>query len=1220
MKFNQILFAGLVTASVLPAQSFADDTDLYLNPAANNVRPQVLIIFDNSGSMDTIVEGLPGGYESSEDYPPLDSANSYDDGMVYFAIGVGIDEAGLGIPDSPSETNRFNVLLNGCTVAREALGTYGRFTGYIREYITSGNGKGTWQPIKNNSGKDQNNPVDCYEDIPALKTDNNSDITSFSAGYPVDSLKSGNGNNAVYIPWGASPGVNGFNTGELVTLYSANYLRWYRHYQKAIEDGTAPGEYPDQTRLAIAKTAISSVISTVPSVDFGLAVFNLNFPNEGDSDGGRIVAGIKQRTASEKEALINTITNLPAETNTPLCETLYEAYRYFSGGAIQFGHSDSDYNGNSDGINIKYDANKPMYDTSIESGGSYISPLSKCNRVAHVIYITDGAPVLDKSADDFVEKLGGAPFTYRAAEGEQPAKESYLPALAEYMFNNDLSDAEGFQRVVTHTIGFSLGEDEEAAEPLLIETAKRSTDAKSGLRGTYSRADNTVQLIEAITKLIGEIDSNGQRFSAPGVAYSSADPTRTLDAAYYALFEPSPSPKWTGNLKKLKVNSSGALVDVNGDPAIDSSGSITNKACTIWSDCSANGDKTGYLDENGDAVDGGNIVAAGGAARSIVPRERRLFSDLGGLKQFSANDGPSLPNISSTISMFSSVAGGESNLASYMGIPTENLNDELIRAFEWIQGWNVDVASYKETGEVDEYTSIDIGGVRADIMGDPLHSQPLAIDYGDHTKIFVGTNHGMMHAFKDTSDVVSESWAFMPYELLPNVSVIRRNDYSMGHGVYGIDGSPVAYIERNGSEISKAWLFFGMRRGGQSYYALDVTSDTPVFKWKISNESDGFGDLGQTWSTPVVTKIPGFDGPVLIFGGGYNAGYDSGGGKNASGRMVYIVDASNGELLHSFGATADTTLPNIQDSIVGSIATLDSNSDGYTDRLYAADLGGNVWRMDLPSADKSTWSGFKFAELGGNLPSTDRRFFYEPSVAQTYFTNTTEVTVTDESGTTTTVAYQNVPYDAVTLGSGNRADPLSLNAEDMFFVLQDRYVVSQQFGDGATAIPSPITFANLYDVTSAAPSTEAENIAFGTKLGWYYNFAVTGEKSLSPSVIIKGKVYFTSFIPTQPSANQDVCSVSSVGRLYTLDLHKGTRYTESYIKDVCDNCIPQPPKIITPPPCDSDTCTPEELLNPPPPVLIIGKGNCDQNGENCTGTVDLESGLTTNKIYYHIDE
>lgn len=1213
MKLYRFLFASLAAALVIPVQTFADDTELYLNPAQNNVRPQVLIIFDNSASMDTLVEGLPGGYvnDPSKPYEPIDSANSYDDGMIYFTIGTGLDESGLGIPDSPSETNRFNDLLNGCAEARKALATYGRFSGYIREYITNGNGKGTWQPIKQNSGKEENNPVDCWEDVAAGNTSNNSDNvpnTSFPDGFPQDGVYSGK----TYSPWGLVANVKGFNSGELVTLYTANYLRWYRQYEKELATGNVtPGTFPTQTRLAIAKTAISSVISTVPSIDFGLAVFNLNYPREGDSDGGRIVAAIKQRSTAEKDALINTVTNLPADTNTPLCETLYEAYRYFSGGEVYFGHADKNYNGGS----VHYTANQPMYDVSAESNGSYISPLSKCNKVAHIIYITDGAPVLDKNADTLIKELGGEPFTYLEAQGDQSAKESYLPALAGYMFDNDMSPVEGFQRVITHTIGFSLGNDEDAAEPLLIETAKRSVDSKGQVWGTYSRADNTIELIAAITKLVAEIDKTGQRFSAPGVAFSSADPTRTLESAYYALFEPSQSPKWTGNLKKLKVNSSGVLVDAKNAPAIDASGGISDNACTIWSACSANGD-VGYINDN-QIIDGGNIVAAGGAARVINPdlASRRMYSDIG--------DSGGLIQLTKTNAV--NFAGSADALATYMGLAVTDVDNELTDAFNWIYGWNVDAASKNPDGSVKEYTSIGVGlggnregNIRADIMGDPLHSQPLAIDFGDHTMIFVGTNHGVMHAFNDSGTSVEESWAFMPYQLLPNLSIIRRNDYSVGHSEYGLDGSPVSYIERDGSAIKTAWLYFGMRRGGQSYFAMDVSNSTPSLKWEISNEKAGFSDLGQTWSTPIVTKIPGNNSkPVLIFGGGYNPGYDSGNGQNSVGRMVYIVDADTGALIHTFGASGDTVLPNIEDSIVGSIATLDSNGDGITDRLYASDLGGNVWRMDMPSTDNKKWSGFKFASVGGtNNTANDRRFFYEPTVAQTYFSDITKVTVTDSTGQTSSVtSSQNVPYDAVTLGSGNRANPLGTDINDKFFVFQDRNVVTQQFGDGATVIPAPLIYPdNLYDVTSAAPATESENIAFSEKRGWYFSFPGMGEKSLSPSVIIKGKVYFTSFTPTGPAPDPNSCSISSAGRLYILDLHKGGRYQQNYYIDICDNCIPQPPKIITPP---VDETKPEVI---PEPVLIIGKGTCDEKGENCTGTVSLDSGLETNRIYYHIDE
>lgn len=1191
MKLKKCLCGLLFVLVGASGQVSADDTDLYLIPPPNQGRAKVLIIFDNSASMDTIETGVPGGYDPTKEYPPVGSSNSYQGRMIYFTVGSGMDDSSLPVPDSPSESRRFNDALNGCAVAKEALDTYGRFTGYIREFVFSGNAKGTWQQIKENSGAEKNNPVDCWEDIEAANPSNNGitvDGVTYGYGYPQNSVKDGNN----YIPYSSEANAlgnaqsMGFNQGELVTLYTDNYLRWYTLYKNGELD-----DAQDLSRLEIAQTAIAGVISSMPTVDFGLAVFNMNFDSEGERDGGRIVAGIRNRTAPEKDALINTVENLPAETNTPLCETLFEAYRYFSGGPITFGHSDRDYNG----YRIKYTANRPRYDETIEIDGYYDSPMSVCSDIAYVIYITDGVPTLDSSADDEIismtsasgvnSKGNYAPYPYIGRDGEEI---SYLPALASYMAHNDiLPNTEKRQRVVTHTIGFALEEGSEA-EPLLEETARRGD-------GEYRAANSVADLQQAFSNMLDSITDEGQRFSAPGVAFSNADPTRTLDSAYYALFSPSQGPKWAGNLKKLKVNSSGVLIDANGSPAISSSGGIADTACSLWSRCSPLPD--------------GNDVQEGGAARTIVPDSRTIYSNIkvgGGLAILNKNQA-------------SSYAGGDLDLLTHMNmsVAAGTENAELEKAFEWIKGKNVD------TDENGEFTSDDYNGVRGDILGDPMHSQPLAIDFssGDSTnvRIFVGTNHGLLHAFKDTGSSVEESWAFMPYELLSNVQELRDNSFANGHSVYGIDGSPVSYLERNDSGvITKAWLFFGMRRGGNSYYAFDVTSpDSPKMMWRIDNNSAGFVNMGQTWSTPVVTKVPGSDRPVVIFGGGYNLGYDANTGSNSDGRNVYLVDAETGVLKHSFGVDGNTALTGIEHSIAGSIATLDSNSDGATDRLYAADLGGNVWRMDMPSENTASWSGFKFASLGGTLASSDRRFFYEPVVAQTVFTNVTQVTVTDADGnTSTTTAYQNVPYDAVTLGSGNRASPLATDAEDMFFVLQDRNVVTKTFGGSGATVPNPITLANLYDVTSAAPSSDSENIEFGTKLGWFRNFSIDGEKSLSPSAIIKGDVYFTSFVPAQTTPEtEDSCLISSTGRLYRYDLHKGGRYNYEFL-EVCEDCIPQPPKIITPPKDPDDPDNPDN----PDAALIIGRGECDENGENCSGTVALETGLTTNKIYYHVNE
>ncbi|MGX2952837.1 hypothetical protein ACWAU3_07245 [Shewanella sp. JL219SE-S6] len=85
------------------------------------------------------------------------------------------------------------------------------------------------------------------------------------------------------------------------------------------------------------------MIVTTPGVDLGLAIFNLNFKLEGERDGGRIISGIKSMTAASKIELINRINDISYAQATPLCETFYEAFRYFSGKGVHFADKDSDY-------------------------------------------------------------------------------------------------------------------------------------------------------------------------------------------------------------------------------------------------------------------------------------------------------------------------------------------------------------------------------------------------------------------------------------------------------------------------------------------------------------------------------------------------------------------------------------------------------------------------------------------------------------------------------------------------------------------------------------------------------------------------------------------------------------------------------------------------------------------------------------------------------------
>ncbi|MCL1051239.1 rRNA (guanine-N1)-methyltransferase [Shewanella abyssi] len=1174
MNINRFIIAIASALIMVSGVSHSDDTELYVfeSSARSGSRPQVLIIFDNSGSM--------GTWESTEEF--YSRGETVTDGTkLYYAKGGGL------VPEVTS-SNYFYSSINGCKTSKTYLTDYGFFTGFVREYSFTGE-NGTWSELPDTLGSTVNQ-VDCFEDFETDSSLQFENATAVPNGFPVDSLGSksspvsytnvtSSSSSAEISAAVDSAFLTKFGTGKSVTIYTERYVNWY-HSSKSRDW---------ETRMNIAKRVMEDTVVTTPSVDFGLAIFNYN--TSSSSDGGRIISGIKRMSSSDKVDLVEQINDLNSQTNTPLCETLYEAYRYFSGGAVYFAKEAG--------------SMTPVRDRTIESGSKYISPFksTQCSNRSYVVYITDGAPTQDTKADYKVKNMAG----YKSSERVDG---SYLPALASIMHRKDVNpNLEGDQFVSTFTIGFSDGAAD--AEPILKKTAELS-GAK------YFAAKDATQLQSALQQVFSQILEVNASFTSPSIASNNFDRTQTFDSVYYAMFLPNKGPRWMGNIKKFKVTGSGDIVDKNGANAIGADGNLKNTACSYWTPNSVCNASSGGGD--------GNDVRVGGIAHELrTTSSRTLYGDFG--------TNGALVNF--TKSNASSKAGGNSALASYMGVTKSSLSTY----FDWAKG--------KDTDDDDGDSSTT--DAREDIFGDPLHSKPLALNFGSvdapDIRVVVGTNHGFLHMFKDEGSSVSETWAFMPYELLPNIPELKANVPTGVHSVYGIDSPPISYVKTAASgAVETAWLFVGMRRGGKSYYALDISDpDAPTFMWKINSDSPGMSELGQSWAEPVVTYIPGWPAgntefskakPVLIFGAGYSPATKDGaavGRPDTQGRGVFIVDAETGVLVHSFGPTAGsnvTQLPGITDSVPNSVAVLDSNGDKLTDRIYATDTGANVWRIDLPSGNpsdaKKPWTAFKFADLGGGTSATDRRFFAEAAVAQTMFTNVSEVSVTVGEETTTTQTYQNVPYDAVVIGSGNRPHPLDLLRSDNFFTLQDRNVVSKSFNglDGNT-VPAALTLSNLYNVTTNAPATDAENVTFGTKRGWYYQFSGAGEKSLSAATIIQGRVFFTSYVPGDNSVDNQ-CLVSGVGRLYGFDLHRGIRsYTEEYYE--MGERVPDTPQLVIPPNGEGDSymyligigaagdkmeykdCPAGSLNCPPPPP-------CESGDNKCVG-----DGPGVNRIYYHVD-
>jgi type IV pilus assembly protein PilY1 len=429
------------------------------------------------------------------------------------------------------------------------------------------------------------------------------------------------------------------------------------------------------------------------------------------------------------------------------------------------------------------------------------------------------------------------------------------------------------------------------------------------------------------------------------------------------------------------------------------------------------------------------------------------------------------------------------------------------------------------------------------ILADPLHSRPLPINYGAITgysetnpAIFlaVASNDGYLHFIRNTdvggSESGEEAWAFMPHAVINKLGALRLN-VPAGLHPYAVDGSPVAYIEDQNFDGTidpgdKVYLYVGLRRGGKAYYALDVSDPSqPELLWTIDKSGD-FAELGLTFSTPRVGLVDVGSGPqpVLVFGGGYDTNKDlrtGVGTDDTEGQAIYVVDAETGQLIWKAvgqGTSSSTTFlhPDLVDSIPSTVSAIDMNGDSLLDRILVGDTGGNIWRADLTGTSTSNWKLTRVAQLGRHATGAsgvpdDRRFFHRPDVIQSK----------DNDG----------PFDAIVIGSGDRADPKDKGGtvENFVYMIKDRNI---GVGSGAD---SPLVDSELDDVTDNC--LQSGTCSLDLLKGWRLELEDSGEKNLATPLTIGGTVYFTTYLPFGSAATSGQCApAEGNGRLYAVKL------------------------------------------------------------------------------------
>ena len=574
---------------------------------------------------------------------------------------------------------------------------------------------------------------------------------------------------------------------------------------------------------------------------------------------------------------------------------------------------------------------------------------------------------------------------------------------------------------------------------------------------------------------------------SPGVAVNQLNRLTHRDELYFALFKPSEGAIWPGNLKRYRL-SGDEILDKNSLNAVDSvTGFFAENAHSYWSTL----------------ADGSEVSEGGAASRLGGNRNIYVFNDTGSIVR-SANE---LHENNTNIT--------NADLAIQDETDANALRDAILK---WTRG--VDVKDSNGDGSTTDYRSQ---------MGDPIHSQPIIVNYGtDDSAIFVATNQGMLHSF-DTS-TGEENFAIMPKTLLQNLHHFYKDTSSLEHK-YGLDGD---MILRTVGE--NKYLYVGMRRGGRNYYVFDVTQKTsPTLKFKIEGGAGTLAKLGQTWSRPTITKVNmgGQVKNVMIVGGGYDDAQDDRAirANDVVGNAVFMFDADTGSLLwHASNEDADLNLTNMTYSVPGRISVIDRDNDGFADHMYVADMGGQLFRLDIYNGNSGTnfIKGARIADFGGDTAETNRHFYYGPDV--------TEIALGDEL------------YYGIALGSGWRASPLDTVVEDNFYMLKDSGVFNRDVNGNYTFMQT-VYESGMYNATSHALNSSDEGERelasqdFANKAGWYLNLTTNGEKVLSSPLIIDYKVFFTTYVPAVSSTSACAPPTGN-SRAYLVSMFNGNAVTD----------------------------------------------------------------------------
>ncbi|MDP9088674.1 MAG: PilC/PilY family type IV pilus protein [Pseudomonadota bacterium] len=425
---------------------------------------------------------------------------------------------------------------------------------------------------------------------------------------------------------------------------------------------------------------------------------------------------------------------------------------------------------------------------------------------------------------------------------------------------------------------------------------------------------------------------------------------------------------------------------------------------------------------------------------------------------------------------------------------------------------------------------------RAHILGDIVDSNPAYI--GPSTEniqsttylafenttlsrpptLYIGGNDGMLHAFDTATG--DERFAYMPRGSYANLVNLVSPFYNAQHKFY-VNGSPQAGDVQFDNMTWHSVLVGTEAQGGKSVFALDITDPASINSeatlaskvlWDFIDT-----DMGLGFSSPAIANTT--SGWQVFVGNGYNSTNQK--------PFLYALDPQFGtvsakiDLCAAVPTACNLTVANGLSSVIA--VNTSGSVTAFANIVYAGDLQGNLWRVDISNANPAMWVATVMFQardgLGNRQPITTKPVAtLNPRFPQVLGTLVM-------FGTGQFVGLPDIPNAKVQSIYGVYDPPAGYGAAI------NRSSLLQQ-----TLATATLGVTQVRTITGAAPVYPANK-------GWFMDLnLLSGERVINaPRLFTGGELVLTTFQPVPPALG--VCTTLGSSYLMVLNFATGGGFT-----------------------------------------------------------------------------